>query len=142
MNLDMTAEQLAAARKRDREVDARIRVADPDKEAEREDRFNREVTTRRVLLDWEGSLGQFGIILGDKPSQYSVGPQFRRLVDEVREGRLALKHGTIDRHRDGANRINKATGIVDVDELRRWIHEHGTPADHVNAAGLWQKLEG
>jgi hypothetical protein len=26
--------------------------------------------------------------------------------------------------------------------LRRWVHECGTPQDHINAAGLWQKLEG
>ncbi len=83
------------------------------------------------------------MILGDTPGSYGVGRQSRRMIEEVREGRLTLKHGTIDKFRDGQNRLNKATAIVDVDELRRWVHEHGAPRPTMSsAAGLWQKLEG
>ncbi len=49
MNLDMTAEQLAAARQRDRESDLQVRTFDAEAHARREDRINREITTRRVL---------------------------------------------------------------------------------------------
>jgi hypothetical protein len=142
MSLDMTTEQLKAARQRDRESDSRVRAFDPEAHARREDRINREIMTRRVLTEGQATLAQAGVILGDTPGSYGVGVQSRRMFDEVREGRLTLKHGTLDKFRDGQKRLNKATAIVDVDELRRWVHEHGTPADHVNAAGLWQKLEG
>jgi hypothetical protein len=142
MNLDMTAEQLAAARQRDRESDLKVRTFDPEAHARREDRINRETTTRRVLGEGQATLAQAGVILGDTPGSYGVGRQSRRMIEEVREGRLSLKHGTLDKFRDGQNRLNKATAIIEVEELRRWVHECGTPADHINAAGLWQKLEG
>jgi hypothetical protein len=140
--LNMTADQLRTSRQAEREADAKIRVEIPDDVAE----HGRSVKQAHYSAMGDGMLTveKLGHLFGDRNGSFGgrcFSPNTKRLLDEVRAGRLEtldnLRYYGAPNGERGAVRKNSATVRCSRAQVLAWLEANGTDDERATAGAKW-----